>query len=270
MRRQYTYKKLVAAVLVVVASVTLMNVTGQPEGGMSFWQTLFLRAAGPFSRLSSGLIERFWAFTSSLKDKGEMYQENRRLREQLEVVASLQAQLENVRLENARLKELLSFWENTPGEYVVTKVIGRNPSKWFATVFVAAGEESGVYVDAPVVSKAGLVGRVTGVDKTGSTVLLLSDPESGVGACVQRTGDFGVLLGGGGPEELILKFFSRDAGVKKGDRVVTSGLGSKFPEGILIGEIVDVYMSGPGLVSEATVRPASDLDRLQEVLVMTR
>ncbi len=270
MRRQFTYKKIIVAFLLVAASVTLMNLTGKPENGPSFWESLLLKSAEPVSRLSSGLFEKYRSLAVAFQDKEALRQENLRLTRELEGMASLRAALEDALQENARLRDLLDFRDDAPGEYVVAKVTGRNPGKWFATVTIAAGEEHGVYVDAPVVSRSGLVGRVIKTGEASSTVLLIADPESGVGACVQRTRDFGVLLGGNGPDALVLRFFSRDSGVEEGDAVVTSGIGSKFPEGILVGEVVSVYIPGPGLVKEALVRPASDLERLEEVLVMTR
>ena len=115
-----------------------------------------------------------------------------------------------------------------------------------------------------------MVGRILELGDNVSTVLLLTDPESGVGAVAQRSRDLGVVLGGGGPQTLIARFFSKDADVQVGDRIVTSGMGSKFPDGLLIGEVVSVSVPQPGLVKEAVVKPSADFEHLEEVMVIGR
>jgi rod shape-determining protein MreC len=65
-----------------------------------------------------------------------------------------------------------------------------------------------------------------------------------------------------------MRFFSRDADVRVGDEVLTSGVGSVYPAGLLIGYVTEVYVPQPGLVKECYVRPAVDFAHLEEVLVM--
>ena len=62
----------------------------------------------------------------------------------------------------------------------------------------------------------------------------------------------------------------KDADVYAGDKVLTSGVGSLYPAGLLIGEVVEVYVPKPGLVKECYVKPATDFDHLEEVLVMIK
>jgi len=269
-RRRFPYKKVIIAAALVAASVVLLNVTGKPASGPSVWQSLFLKMARPFSDAWAYLRQRAEGLSLALVDKQELMRKNEELEKELETVESLKARLAEVESENARLRELLAFQEASPGKYQVAAVCGRNPSKWFSTITISLGAQDGIQVDDPVVSRAGLVGRVLSVADHASTVLLLTDPESGVGATVEGSRDYGVVLGGNGPTTLVLRFFSREAAVNPGDKVVTSGIGSKFPPGILIGEVVSVYIPKPGLVKEATVRPASDLYHLEEVMVVKR
>src|SRR5690606_14127023 len=123
---------------------------------------------------------------------------------------------------------------------------------------------------APVISRKGLVGRVLKLDARSAQVLLLTDPESGVGALISRSRDYGVVVGGSGPDTLVMRFFSKDADVRPGDQVLTSGVGSVYPEGLVIGEVAEVYVPQPGLVKECYVKPAVDFAHLEEVLVMIR
>lgn len=270
MRRHFPYRKLVISIVLLAASVSLLNLTGKPKEGPSFWESLFAGITRPFYGAVAAIRDKISLYSAAFADKSKLIAENEGLKKDFESVEVLQARLAELESANARLKDLLQFKEDTPAKYTAAKVIGRNPSKWFSTVSIALGAADGVQPDAPVVSRSGLIGRVLSVDAKESTVLLLTDPESGVGATVEGSRDYGVVLGGNGPDTLLMQFFSRDAAVAPGDRVVTSGIGSKFPAGILIGEVVSVYVPKPGLVKEATVKPAADMNHLEEVMVVQK
>jgi len=269
-RRLFPFRKMVLALILVAASVFLMNVTGRPASGPSFWEVVFWRCAEPVSSVYSKSRGFFNALSLAFQSKEALTRENQKLREELVALESLRAKLAELESENERLKDLLGFKEETPGEYRAAKVIGRETSKWFSTVTISLGEEDGILLDAPVVSRTGLLGRVLSVGPKSAKVLLLTDAESGVGAVVGRSREYGILFGGHGPDRLVLRLFSKEADVSVGDQVLTSGMGSKYPQGIPIGEVVEVYVPGPGLVKECLVKPFSDFSHLEEVLVKIR
>jgi len=266
-RRLFPYKKAIVTFLLLAASVFLMNITGKPENGPSFWEIVLYKCAQPAIELFSAVRQWSEDFLVIFYSKKALLEENKALRQELESLKVLQARLKEAEKENTRLKDLLQFKESSAGEYKVAKVIGRNPQKWFSTLTVSLGTSDGVMQDAPVVSRSGLVGRILfSYDQT-STVLLLSDAESGAGAIINRSRDYGVVLGGHGPDRLVMRFFSRDADVIPGDLVLTSGMGSVYPAGILIGKVIKVYTPKPGLVKECYVKPATDFQHLEEVMV---
>jgi rod shape-determining protein MreC len=269
-RRHFPYKKIIVLAVLVAASVTLMNVTGKPQDGPSFWGSLFQRAAKPVAGAYLALKARVEALGTAFADKEALLRANEELEAQLGRLRELESRLFEAEAENERLRDLLGFQDTSPGEYRVAEVYGRDPSKWFSSVSITAGRDQGIQPDAAVVCQAGLVGRILALGDNESTVLLLTDPESGVGAVVQRSRDLGVVLGGGGPNTLTARFFSKDADVQVGDLIVTSGMGSKFPEGLLIGEVVLVSVPQPGLVKEAVVKPSADFEHLEEVMVVGR
>lgn len=268
MRRLFPYKKIATLLLLLTASVFLMNVTGKPQEGPSFWESLLLRSMRPFAGFIEHTKDWYTSLATTFKDKESLLKENEEL---LKELARLQAQVagfEDIHGENARLKELLDLKDDMEQEYIIARVIGRNPSKWFSTVVISAGSHDGVFQDAAVMSLSGLVGRVISCDPHSSVVLLLTDPESGAGALVSRSRDAGVIEGGYGEKTVLLRFFSKDADVVQGDAVFTSGLGSKYPPGMLVGHVLSVHIPQPGLVKEALVVTATDFEHLEEVLVM--
>jgi rod shape-determining protein MreC len=267
-RRHFPYRKIATALMLLVVSVTLMNITGKPEDGLSFWESIFNKVAKPLYDTYFALQVRYRDASLTFQDKKDLLLENQRLRKELEALHALLAENEELRKENERLTGLLDVKDVAQGEYKVATVIGREPNKWFATITIELGANDGVKVGASVLETKGLVGRVLKVGETSSQVLLLTDPDSGVGALVQRSRDHGLVLGGNGSESVTLRLFSKDADVKEGDVVITSGMGSKYPAGVIIGEVESVYVPSPGLVKEAIVRPAADINHLEEVMVV--
>ncbi|MBX6378155.1 MAG: rod shape-determining protein MreC, partial [Clostridia bacterium] len=141
---------------------------------------------------------------------------------------------------------------------------------WYGTVTIDKGSAAGVREGMVVVEAQGLVGRVVSTSPHTAVVRLLTDPQSGVGAQVQRaeSGAYGVVLGQGSGRQLNMRFYSRDADVVPGDVVVTSGLSALFPAGLPIGRVTAVDSEDFGLVRTARVEPFADIDRLREVLLL--
>ncbi|GBD30461.1 Cell shape-determining protein MreC [bacterium HR32] len=98
-------------------------------------------------------------------------------------------------------------------------------------------------------------------------MLLVTDPRSSVGVLVRTSREAG-LVEGQGTEVLRLRYLSRSAVLREGDVLVSSGLGGVFPRGLVVGTVVSVSRPVGALFQEAQVRPAADLSRLEEVLVI--
>lgn len=194
-------------------------------------------------------------------------QENRQLREQIE-----QLQLEQVRLQQDanqahRLQALLGFKEQFIAKTLAAQVIGSSGSEQSRTVYIDKGSRDGVQQDMAVISAAGVVGKVIAVYKSASQVMLINDHDSGVGAIFQESRLQGTLKGNVSGELVIDKIMS-DEDVKMGDKVLTSGGDLIFPKGLMIGTVAKIK-KGPEFF-EVTVKPATALNRLEEVLVITK
>jgi rod shape-determining protein MreC len=177
------------------------------------------------------------------------------------------SQLEEQALETQRLQGLLAIRDTYQAEYLAARVVGRDTSNWFKTVLIDRGSTAGVRRNLPVIAPGGLVGRVLEVTPTLSKVQLITDPVSAAGGLIQRTRVTGVVSGGL-DTALQVRYLPQLADVVVGDEMVTSGLGGVFPKGIPLGRITAVERRSGALFQEATVQPAADLSRLEEVLVL--
>jgi len=167
----------------------------------------------------------------------------------------------------ARLERLLDYREATGYTMIAAGVIGHDASGLYRTLLIDRGSSAGVEHQQAVLAPDGVVGRVIKVFPHSSLVLLLTDRSSGIDAIVQRTRDQGVVQGRGG-SGCELKYLDRSAEVEVGDYVVTSGMGGRFPKGVWIGQVSGVNRGGD-LFQSVDVRPSADLERLEEVWVVT-
>jgi rod shape-determining protein MreC len=186
-------------------------------------------------------------------------------------VASLKRridQLEEQALETQRLQRLLGMREEAGAELLTARIVGKDATNWFQSVLVDRGSREGVRRNQPVLAPDGLVGRVVEVTPSSAKVQLLTDPVSAVGGLVQRTRVTGIVSGnlGAGTRARYLPLL---ADVAVGDELVTSGMGGVFPKGIPIGRITAVERRSGALFQEATLQPAVDLGRLEEVMILT-
>ena len=190
----------------------------------------------------------------------------------------LKAQIERLRLEQVRLSEdaaqarrlqaLLGFKEQFISQTVAAQVIGSSGSDQSHVVYIDKGASDGIKPDMAVITPGGIVGKVLRVFRASSQVLLINDPSSGVGAILESSRLQGILQGTAAGETM-LRYIMSDEKVALGERVLTSGGDRIFPKGLPVGT---VQQTNPGsdLFLNIPIKPAADLSRLEEVLVVTR
>lgn len=176
--------------------------------------------------------------------------------------------------ENSELRQALAWQQRSPWNARFGRILLRDPANWWRSVRIDLGTRDGLMKDLPVLSSDGLalVGRVNEVGFGSSQILLLGDPNCRVAAKVERTSEHGVVAPGSetvlDPSIVQLAFLPAHSQVKPGDSVVTSGWGGLFPEGLRIGTIIDTNSFGYGMYTEARIKLAADLSRLEEVWVL--
>ena len=163
--------------------------------------------------------------------------ENRRLHK---VMVGLQAQAdEAVRLrdENERLRAMLGVRTDPPIPMVTARAVTDSRGPFANARLANAGSDAGVVVGYPVLSERGLVGRIVGVARNASRILLLTDVASRTPVMIDRSNARAILTGDGGPNPKLDYLRGRDA-VHDGDRVLTSGDGGVLPRGLPVGRAV--------------------------------
>jgi rod shape-determining protein MreC len=194
--------------------------------------------------------------------------ENRTLKAQIERMSLEQVRMSQDADQARRLQALLAFKEQFISQTMAAQVIGSSGSELSRSVYIDKGERDGIKPDMAVITADGIVGKVLRVYGSTSLVLLIDDQTSGVGALLDKTRLQGILRGTPSGEVVLEKVMS-DETVPAGEMVLTSGGDGIFPKGLLVGTVTKVSL-GSELFLNIRVRPAADLSKLEEVLVVTK
>lgn len=263
-----------AVLFFVLAGLGLVLLILSSSGHLYRVEGLLSTAAKPFLIAFNGIGRRATNLVTTIRDLNTLRATNQQLQSQVNTLIIDNLRMKEVEIENQRLRELLRFAQLNPtydvrGGQVVARVIGQQPTNYLASLSIDLGREHGIQEGMPVVTEAGLVGRIYKVGPSTSTVLLITDPRSGVQALVQRENSRarGVVTGRIG-ELPVMEFISQDADVTPGDLIITSGLGGNFPKGLIIGQVVEVERRDFDMFQRAVIRPTVDFDRIEFVLVI--
>lgn len=251
---------------VVLLQVLLLAVQIKRDSQGRLIRVWTVGAVSPFERAGAhgiGDIRSVWnhyfALQNTSRENEELRHENSTLKLQI-------TQLQSKAAEADRLASLLKFRQsNVNVPMVAARVIGGSVDTSSQTVYLDRGERDGIRKNMGVITPDGVVGKVIESYRDTAQVLLLTDKESGVGAMLADSRIQGPV-GGTGEPLLRMKYVSNDDEVNTGDRVVTSGMDRIFPRDLPVGTIADIKAGNP--FKQIRVRPAANLERLEEVFVL--
>jgi len=193
--------------------------------------------AAPVSGVVSAPVHWLGALSDGISQYFFAVSENRRLRAEAAAAAELRQEVLGLRDLNERYRDLLGLQTDPPIPMVSARVVSDSRGPFANTRLANAGRERQVRVGNPVMTEYGLVGRVVGVTRGASRVLLLTDIASRTPVMVDRTNARAILAGDGGPNPK-LEYLRGYEPVKEGDRIVTSGDGGLMPRGLPVGVAV--------------------------------
>ncbi|HEY5042605.1 MAG TPA: rod shape-determining protein MreC [Verrucomicrobiae bacterium] len=265
MFKQKNYLALGAVVLVAIILLSLpTRATSRLKLAVGSWFLPLFGLAGAGQQLPADLADSVLPRRELLKEIDTLRRDNQQLKEQ-------QVQSVAIARENDQLRALFNWQKQAPWKLKLANVVMRDPANWWRTVQIDLGSRDGIQTNLPVLTAAGLVGRVSTVSYVSSQVTLIGDPNCRVSALVENaTHDMGVLIASGPLDNSLVQmnYLSSSANLKAGQAVVTSGLGDIFPRGIPIGKIVDAESIEYGVATEARVKLDANLGALEQVWVL--
>lgn len=194
--------------------------------------------------------------------------ENRMLREQVREKSADLLLLDQLKVENQRLRLLLSSPLREDEYKKVTEVLTAEMDAYRQQVIINQGKADGAFVGQPIIDEKGVVGQVISTGEKSSRVLLLTDVTHSIPVQVLRNDVRGIASGTGHSDELILEHLPRKVDIVKGDLLVTSGLGGGFPEGYPVAIVETVVNDGSSHFARVTARPLASFERLRYLLLL--
>ena len=210
-------------------------------------------------------IRGLWA---NYVDLVHVRQENKSLKSELDRLRLEEDSIAEDARQGKRLQVLLGFQEKYVYKTVAAQVIGTSGTEQSQVLLIDKGSHEGIKPDMPVITPDGIVGKTRDVFRHTSQVLEISDPTSGAGVILEKTRIRGVLRGNSWGQPEIVNV-SPDERIQAGEAVLTSGGDAIYPRGLAVGNVERVKPDPEGTLVNVLVKPAANLSKLEEVLVIT-
>jgi rod shape-determining protein MreC len=227
---------------------------------------LFEPAQSSISRLLGQVDD----VTTVVEKMTELSHQNAQYREEIDRLQAEIARLRDLETENRDLRSLLGLKQRTgDSQLLPVRAIARDPSPFVQSITIDRGTDDGVTDGMLVITWRGVVGRVNRLGPTSSKVLLITDTSSSIGGRVQGSESrvTGIIRGrqeGG----LVMQRIPQEESLQVGDTVVTSDLGGIMPEGLVIGQIVQIRRRDVDVFQEAVIEPSSDMKALERLYLL--
>ena len=264
---------IIASASVLIAVITFISMSA--FGSVGPVTNLGNAISSPIRAVSSTVTDIFERIYSSIYRYDDLMEAYLALSEEVAELRNNFRESERLAEDNALLRAQLGFRERNPGhESELAQFRAWSGSNWSSSFMISRGyANSGISSGNAVVTEHGvLIGQVTDVGATTSTVVTVLDTTFSAGAFVGDgdgtatiRGDFTLMRNG----LLMLDQIDDDQIIRRGDAVVTSGRGAVFPPGLIIGDVVDIHRHSTGIGRYATVRPSRVFDAISEVFVIT-
>jgi rod shape-determining protein MreC len=267
--------KITVLILLIALGITIGVMHNKAaQYGKSFLPENAVRVVmKPFQVTAKAIGGTFKGIAHSVRSQKALRRDNEQLRSEVKRLNMEVIQLREDASETIRLRSALGLREQSPEKLLPVRVISRKPSEWFVTATIDHGSSSGVEPGYAIITPRGFVGQVFEASPVSAQIHGLADmkPEDGgVGAMVQRSRATGICQGQPNTGLLHLTYLAKDADIRNGDIIVTSGQGGIAPKGVPIGRVVKIKTESGGYMKSAQVRPSVQFDQVEEAFVVIR
>jgi rod shape-determining protein MreC len=254
--------------LALIACFVLMFINWRYENVVDPIREAVHQAFNPIYAIASyPVLSGEWLSQQS-KSEDKLRRENTAMQAELLQARVRLQKLAELSAENTRLRGLL----NTPliidGRMLISEIIGTDTDPLRQILVINKGRKEQVVEGQTVLDDKGVMGQVVDVYPHSARVMLLSDKEHSVSVRIDRTGMRGIVSGIGDSGRLLMQYVPNTADVKVGDRVITSGLGERFPAGYPVGNVSGIQRHGSGEFATIYIKPFSQLEGGHHVVVL--
>jgi rod shape-determining protein MreC len=212
---------------------------------------------------------RAWDWiTGSFEDRNRLRSENQDLTARLRL-ANLQLQrFAALEQENRRLREMRGRSAGVAKRAIVASILNVDLDPFRHRVLLDRGAADGVFKGQTALDAHGIFGQVWRVNARTSEVILISDAEHAIPVQSNRSGVRTIAVGTGDPDQLSLPFVTVESDIRKGDLLISTGMGGVFPPGYPVARVTRVERTAKATFAIVEARPTAALDRDSEVLLV--
>ena len=260
---------IVAVFLVGIMAYAGANgrLTAAPQELLSVVLTPLQKVTSALSGGAASVWEKYTSIDDVMDRNEQLEAENAELRQQM-------VDYDRIKAENDAYKALARIQDtNSEASYVSAFVIGRDPLDEFGGFTLDQGSTDGVAVNDAIISDRGyLLGVVVEVDATSCKVMTILHPSFNAAGVISRTRENGIITGSAdyaADGQCVLTNLDRTTKARKGDQVITTGLGGVFPANLLVGTVQEVVPEQSGKSSSAVILPGADPRTVKHVFIVT-
>ncbi|MGN0614033.1 MAG: rod shape-determining protein MreC [Porcipelethomonas sp.] len=243
---------------------------GSTTGGSQIIGTIL----NPIKKFSNAISDKVSLVIDLFIDSEVYVEENQQLREQVAELNKRLIDYEDMKSEVEDLRKFIGIKEENE-DFVLSPpctVISRTANDPYGTFIIDKGSNDGIKLYDPVVTSEGLVGIITDVAKSYSTVRTILSPDLSIGGLCVESRDTGIIEGSlsyAADGKCKMIYLDKDHKIKKGDLIITSGNSGQFPQGYIIGNVTETGIEESGLTAYAVIEPAVDPLKVSNVMVIT-
>ena len=217
----------------------------------------------------ASLPARLWSgVDDELASRQALKNDNEILVRELQIFNARMQRMSAINGENQRLRDLLNANRNGSLQVQMVSILDVDLNPYRQRIVLDAGSRQGVKIGQAIMDSGGILGQVIEVTGNKATALLVTDADHAIPVQVARSGFRSIAFGTGEPYSLLISDIPQSADIRKGDLLVTSGMGGRFPAGFPVAIVENLNPNDTGLFMVGRAKPAARLDRGLEVLLV--
>ena len=270
---RYLFTKKVKIVLIVALLLTGALAVASNLLGTTVGDVVVQTVLTPLRAGASALTDQAEKIYDYIFQYERLAAENAALREELSQIQENNRDAASIKRENDRLRQLLELKkEHADYELVDSYIISWDSNDWSYSFTINRGSSSGIEVGMCAITESGaVVGVVSKVGSNFAVVKSVLDSSLDISATIASSGYSGIVSGSyatGQVGMLRMDYLSSAAVVRNNDQVVTAG-STVYPRNLILGYIVDWALNDNGIAKYAILKPAADMDSLEQVFILT-
>lgn len=254
-------------IILVIASIVLMTVDHR-WNHLEIVRNTFSYLLYPLQYTIDLPIRLYYWTDETLSTHNTLLEENRSLKD-LHLQSRVQLQkLDILEKENVRLRDLLSATPKLGEKILIAEIIKVDVDPYRQLIIINKGSNDGIYRGQAIIDAQGIMGQITHVNALSSMAMLITDASHALPVQIDRTGLRTVAFGTGKVGFLDLRHIPHNADIRKGDKLITSGLGGRFPSNYPVAIITHVDRPPGETFAQVRAEPLALLDQSREVLLV--